>query len=148
MTRMRTIVGVAAACYVVAVAGHLTVQGQAPAKSVWDGVYTAAQAQRGMKTYLAQCATCHGEEMKAGPGAPSLAGPEFQFGWDKKSLGSVADYIRMNMPPGQAGSLKDGEVADLLAAILKTNGFPESGATELSAAKADQDTITLLASKP
>mgnify|MGYP003348210978 CR=1 FL=1 len=148
MTRMQTMLGMAATCFAVMATARIEVAGQAQTKTVWDGVFTAAQAQRGMKTYLAQCASCHGEEMKAGPGAPSIAGPEFQFGWDKKPVGGVADYIKMNMPPGQAGSLKDADVADLVAAILKTNGFPESASTELSAIKAEQDAITLLASKP
>src|SRR5262245_38202254 len=92
---------------------------QNPSKTVWDGVYSDAQAQRGQKTYLANCAACHGEDMKAGAGAPSLAGPEFTFGWDKKPIGGLFEFIKANMPPSQAGGLKDQEYLDILAAILK-----------------------------
>ena len=31
-------------------------------RSVWDGVYTAGQADRGRGFYTAQCAQCHGAE--------------------------------------------------------------------------------------
>src|SRR5258705_13425108 len=32
---------------------------QAPAKSVWDGVYTDDQATRGNTVFMNSCATCH-----------------------------------------------------------------------------------------
>lgn len=122
-------------------------QGTGP-RTVWAGVYTEAQAERGGKLYANDCAGCHGAEMRAGAGAPSLAGPEFAFGWDKKPLGELFDFIRLNMPPGQAGSLKDAEYADIVAAMLKRNGFPASEASTLPSAKADLDAITLLTDKP
>ena len=117
-------------------------------RTVWDGVYTEAQAQRGGALYMKECASCHGEEMQAGAGAPSLAGPEFTFGWDKKPLGGLFDFVRANMPPGQAGSLKDQAYADILSAILRRNKFPVSPASELSSSKSELDKITLVADKP
>jgi mono/diheme cytochrome c family protein len=118
------------------------------ARTVWDGVYTDAQSERGEKVYAAQCASCHGAEMKAGAGAPSLAGPEFTFGWDKKPLGGLFDFLRANMPPGQAGTLRDQEYADILSAMLKRNGIPPSMAAELPSDKAQLDGITFVADKP
>src|SRR4051794_24952218 len=38
------------------------------ARSVWDGVYTEAQAQRGKTLYVQRCGTCHG----SGDQAPAL----------------------------------------------------------------------------
>jgi hypothetical protein len=32
---------------------------QAPAKTVWDGAYTDAQAERAQGTFSATCARCH-----------------------------------------------------------------------------------------
>src|SRR5262249_47899595 len=45
--------------------------------TVWDGVYTRAQGQRGQAVYKDQCALCHGDRPAAGTGgAPPLAGNE------------------------------------------------------------------------
>ena len=35
-------------------------------KSVWDGVYSDAQATRGKTAYSEQCASCHGPELTGG----------------------------------------------------------------------------------
>jgi mono/diheme cytochrome c family protein len=135
--------GVAGAALVVAMA-HA--QDAAP-KSVWDGVYSDAQAQQGEKTYADQCAACHGAEMKAGAGAPSLAGPEFTFGWDKKPLGELFEFMKANMPPG-GGDLRDEEYAGILAAMLKRNGIPAAESATLPSSKDDLDKITFAADKP
>jgi mono/diheme cytochrome c family protein len=128
---------------------NATAQAQdAGPRTVWAGVYTEAQAARGAKLYADKCSSCHGAEMIAGAGAPSLAGPEFTFVWDKKPLGGLLDFVRANMPPGQAGSLRDPEYAEILSAILKRNGFPASMAAELPAIKADLDAITFVTDKP
>jgi mono/diheme cytochrome c family protein len=125
-----------------AVVGH----GQAP-RTVWEGVYSTPQAERGAKLFGDQCSSCHGVEMKGGPGAPGLVGPEFQFSWDKKTVGALHDYAKMFMPPGQAGTLTDQQYADIVAALLQGNGFP-AAAVELPAAKSALDQITILATKP
>jgi hypothetical protein len=36
--------------------------------------------------------------------------------------------MKMNMPPGQGGSLTDPQYVDVVAAVLKGNGFPEGTA--------------------
>ena len=120
----------------------------AQARTVWDGVYTTAQAERGLKLYAANCSSCHGAEMVAGAGAPSLTGPEFPFSWNKKPASGLFDYARMFMPPGQAGSLSGQQYADIVAALFKASEFPASATTELPATKADLDAITILSSKP
>ncbi|MEQ1758799.1 MAG: cytochrome c [Vicinamibacterales bacterium] len=117
-------------------------------RTVWDGVYSDGQAERGAKLYSDQCASCHGAEMKAGAGAPSLAGPEFTFGWDKKSLGGLFEFIQQNMPPGQAGSLKDQDYVDIVAAILKRNAMPPSASSSLGTSRADLDKVTFIGDKP
>jgi cytochrome c len=99
-------------------------------RSVLDGVYTAEQAKRGADTFAAKCAMCHGGDMQGGPEAPAMAGAEFMFNWGGKSVGALYDYIHMNMPPNEAGSLSDQRYADILAAIFQKNEFP-AGQTEL-----------------
>ena len=141
----RGIIRIAAVAFLAAVAAA-TIDGQA--RTVWDGVYTTPQADRGLKVYMENCAACHGAEFTAGAGAPSLAGPEFQFSWNRKPVGELFDYIKMFMPPGQPGSLTDQQYAELAAVLLRANTFPESPTTELPATKAELDTITILGTKP
>jgi mono/diheme cytochrome c family protein len=47
-----------------------TVRAQPPTKSVWDGIYNQAQAERGRALYAEQCASCHGSELTGGEMAP------------------------------------------------------------------------------
>jgi mono/diheme cytochrome c family protein len=116
-------------------------------KTTWDGVYTAAQADRGMETFKNQCAACHGEGMQGGGGAPAAAGAEFLFSWNKKNVGELLEYLKANMPPGQAGSLSDQRYTDIIAAILKTSEFPAGGA-ELPGDMKALGEIQILREKP
>src|SRR3954471_8849542 len=50
-------------CVLILSAASCTLEAQAPA-SVWDGAYSAAQAQRGETQYKQQCAVCHGEVLE------------------------------------------------------------------------------------
>ena len=44
--------------------------------SVWDGVYSSDQADRGQKVYEATCARCHGADLTGGRARP-LVGESF-----------------------------------------------------------------------
>ena len=46
------------------------VLGQA-SRSVWDGVYTEAQAKRGEALFAENCVTCHGPALE-GDGSPTF----------------------------------------------------------------------------
>jgi mono/diheme cytochrome c family protein len=113
----------------VAVLGR-TVRAQ-PTKSVWDGVYTTEQANRGKQGYSEQCASCHGPELTGGEMAPALAGGEFLAGWDGLTMGDLFERIRISMPQNSPGSLSGAQNADILAFMLASNKFP-AGETELA----------------
>ena len=98
--------------------------------SIWDGVYTEAQAARGEQGFGAHCASCHGASLGGTGEAPALAGPQFLSDFDGLSLGDLFDRIRTTMPQDNPGSLNRDQVADILAFLLKTNGLP-SGTKEL-----------------
>ena len=98
-------------------------------KTVWDGVYTEAQATRGQALFGEKCATCHGPDMSGGD-APSLVGSEFGGNWDDLSLGDLADRLRISMPQDNPQSLSREQVADLVSVILKGNRVP-AGTTDL-----------------
>jgi len=103
---------------------------------VQDGVFSDAQATRGQALYAQRCAGCHGPAL-AGASAPALTGDLFTNKFRMEPLSALFIQIRYAMPPGAADSarLTDDESADLVAHILKTNGFP-SGKTDFSAVDA------------
>jgi cytochrome c len=88
---------------------------QAPSKTVADGVYTEAQAKKGQAEFEAICAMCHRKEW--------FAGPEFKEHWGYGELYWVYDFIRTNMPYEMGGSLPKQTYIDVLAYILKLQGY-------------------------
>jgi mono/diheme cytochrome c family protein len=121
------IVVVVAACVTV-----VALSAQSTPRTVLDGVYTAAQQQRGEAIYARECSTCHGERLKGGEGSPPLTGAEFDANWNDRTIADLFDKIRQTMPapPEQPGKLTPQQNADVIAHILSVDGFP-AGPTEL-----------------
>jgi cytochrome c len=109
---------------------HSTVHAQPPTQSIWDGVYTEAQAARGKALYAEACASCHGGELTGGEMAPPLAGGEFMAGWDGLTIGDLFERVRISMPQNAPGSLSGQQNADILAFMFSANKFP-AGQTEM-----------------
>ena len=101
-----------------------------PAASVWDGIYTEAQAARGAGDFATACASCHGASLPGTGEAPALQGPQFVSDFDGETVGDLFDRIRTSMPQDRPASLPREQYADILAFILKANAFP-AGAKEL-----------------
>ena len=104
--------------------------------SIWDGVYTQEQADRGKKVNSGLCAKCHGERGDGAnepdqPGGPAIARFSFLRKWENTSLASLFEYIRTEMPPDNPGSRTDQEYIDALAYMLVMSGAP-AGDTELT----------------
>jgi mono/diheme cytochrome c family protein len=93
-------------------------------RSVWDGVYTSEQAQRGEALYTRQCARCHGAQLTGGEAAPPLAGGEFLSNWNGLTVGDLFERVRVSMPADRPGQLTREQNADILAHILRANQFP------------------------
>jgi cytochrome c len=112
--------------------------------SVWDGVYTDAQAKRGGEAYQYSCATCHSPDLEgdAGRDVPALYGEEFVGGWSKQSVRALFDLLKKTMPKDSPGSLKAETYADIVAYLLQANEFP-SGAGELAADPAALERIAI-----
>jgi len=102
--------------------------GLAPGRTVWDGVYTDAQAKRGLTTFGQSCAGCH--SLTAEGKAP-LVGDQFWKSFSQKNVDEVLDYVSTYMPNGTPGSLSASAYQDIVAVILKSNGFPP-GSAELA----------------
>ena len=100
--------------------------GLAP-RSVWDGVYTDEQAERGRTSFGAHCSSCHGVDLRGGEAKP-LRDERFWTDFKETPLDYLLSQISRNMPFSDdgslAGTLPPSTYADIIAHILKTNGFP------------------------
>jgi quinoprotein glucose dehydrogenase len=92
------------------------------------GVYSEPQAERGKAAYAKYCQACHGETLQGVDVAPALVGSTFLGNWVGLSVGELADRVRMTMPQDNPGTLSSATTADLIALILKSNGYPAGGA--------------------
>jgi mono/diheme cytochrome c family protein len=110
-----------------ATASLVTAQTSTLRRTVWDGVYTEAQAARGMTAFGQSCAGCHalGAEGKA-----PLVGDPFWKSFAQKTVGDLLEFVSANMPNGTPGSLDESTYRDIVALMLKSNGFP-GGSAEL-----------------
>ena len=96
--------------------------------TVWDGVFTDAQADRATGTFSQNCERCH---TLASQGTRPLTGDKFWEGYTQKTVADLLTFVKTNMPNGQGGSLPATTYNDLVALILKSNGFP-AGKAELT----------------
>lgn len=116
-------------------------------RTVWDGVYTSAQATRGAGLYEVECAGCHGPNGAGGGMAPSLVGAAFSANYDGLTVGDLFDRNRTTMPPGNEGQIGAQQLADITAFMLKFNAFP-AGEKELPAQGMLLKSIRYLAAQP
>jgi hypothetical protein len=152
VTRGITALGTLVAAVVIAAPGML-MAARAPrtarhaSGSVWDGVYTPEQAARGAAAYAATCARCHGTVLSGGEMSPPLAGGAFLSNWNGLSVGDLFERVRVTMPSDKPGSLARPLIADVLAHVLRMNGFP-SGKAELDRKVEMLKEIKIEATKP
>jgi mono/diheme cytochrome c family protein len=132
-----------AACAAFSLGGGARAQTTA---SVWDGVYTDAQADRGRSQHSQHCAMCHGAVLEGNGEAPPLTG-EFIPDWGGMTLADLFDKINITMPLNAPGTLSRASTADILAFILKSNNFP-AGSKELGSDNDALKSISFDVSKP
>jgi cytochrome c len=101
-------------------------------RSVWDGVYNQAQADRGNALYSHECASCHGDNLmgKESENSPALTGERFTSQWDGRTVGDMFRKILRKMPQDDPGTLSPQQSVDLVAFLLSFNKFP-AGKAEL-----------------
>ncbi len=106
------------------------VANQAPSTSLGAGVFTDAQATRGARLAEKQCASCH--DPRSGGSAPPLSGERFMQKWatPDRTVDDLFYITRTSMPFGAGNSLAPQEYADLVAFMLRENGYA-AGPTEL-----------------
>jgi mono/diheme cytochrome c family protein len=99
--------------------------------NIWDGVYTAAQAERGKATFDLSCSRCHNADLSGSDRGPTLTGDRFLANWLDGNLEALFSFIRDQMPQGSANIVNDAGKADVLAYMLQRNNYP-AGKTELT----------------
>ena len=145
---LRVLVLVATGLVICAVAATALRAQNGGSHSIWDGIYTDAQAKRGAEGYAAHCAQCHGDSLSGnGADVPALAGQSFLYNWDGLGLDALFDRIHTTMPQSNPGSLSVNEVADITAYLLSVNQV-SSGTTELPADTQSLQKIQFVAKKP
>jgi hypothetical protein len=124
--------------------------GQPPAasdskKTVWDGVFSDAQAVRGQALYSRWCTTCHRDDLTGSDGPP-LRGLDFFIRWREQTIGAMLGEVGETMPESDPGSLKPQEYLDILGFLFKANGVPV-GTVDLTV---DSDAVqrTMITEKP
>ena len=131
-----------AGCLIPIMAAMAPSRGADDPVSVWQGVYTKAQAERGRASYFTACASCHGAQLQGDTDAPDLAGNAFLKRWNDRSVGALFSFVESQMPVGRPRSLGAAGYADVVAHILASNGLPE-GEKELSANGSALDKIMI-----
>src|ERR1700742_1626000 len=132
-TMLKTIFGTLLATGVTALALGSGIGTAQARSSVWDGVYTDAQAEHGHTLYTQSCARCHGVDLSGTFEIPPLVG-RFMPYWSGSTLDALFDYVSTAMPLDHPGALGPSANADIVAFILKSNDIP-SGTKELSASQ-------------
>ena len=99
--------------------------------STWDAIYVSEQASKGAGLHETSCAECHGPELEGGETAPALAGPDFRWAWNGRSLGELFESIRISMLEGRPRNMTRTEKASVLAFMLSENELP-AGTAELA----------------
>ena len=119
----------------------------AQGRTTWDGVYSEAQAKRGEAIYADRCASCHAPDLSGMDQAPALTGADFLTEWNDLSLNDLFERTRISMPADNPGSLEREQVADVLAVVLRKDGFP-AGERQLPTAADDLKAIKFVAKRP
>ena len=135
-----------ACLWLTAGAGTAALSGRRPAQAstatptIWSGVYSSAQAKRGLLEYARSCEHCHGSNLIGNPTdeVPSLVADGFMFHWKGRTVQDLYARLSKSMPSDAPGSLDAGTYVDLLAYLLEANGFP-SGQQDL-----DRDRLSAL----
>jgi hypothetical protein len=98
------------------------------AQTVWDGVYTADQAQRGKTGYTQYCVECHKPDLLGIEGA--MKGEPFIERRREDNLETLFLDMKATMPRGNPGGLPDQTYIDIISFVLQSNDMP-AGKTEL-----------------
>jgi S-disulfanyl-L-cysteine oxidoreductase SoxD len=116
-------------------------------RSIWDGIYTLAQADRGKAVYANHCAKCHGDDLEGHDEVPELGGAHFMADWEDQSVADLVQRIRSTMPLDNPGTLSGVRTTDVVAYLMQQNGAP-AGSAELPNDSSMQSIIRINQQRP
>ncbi len=116
-------------------------------KTIWDGVFTDQQAQRGQQVYQRACAVCHLDSLRGDTVSPPLIGTEFLARFAGQNAHEMVQNLRGSMPQNAPDSLGDRAYIDLVSYLLKSNGS-KAGALELPLDVAELEKIAVVGQPP
>jgi len=79
-------------------------------------IYSDGQAKKGEKTFAKHCAACHETFF--------FTGARFDDVWAGHSAFDLWDRIQSSMPQDKPGSLSKQQYSEVVAYILRLNGYP------------------------
>jgi mono/diheme cytochrome c family protein len=100
------------------VAGRKGAAAKAP-----PALYTAQQADTGEQLFQQNCAVCHGPKLE-GRAGPALKGPGFASPQAHFSVSDVFKIVSQNMPAPAPGTLPQEDYVNIMAFLLRENGYP------------------------
>ena len=109
---------------------------QTSERTVRDGVFSAAQAERGARVFASICTSCHeiAEFTAAGAYLDEVEG---------QSLWETFELVSAEMPEDDPGSLRADQYAAVLAYIFSVYGLP-SGEADLGVDQESLEAITIV----
>jgi ankyrin repeat protein len=113
-------------------------------KTIWDGVFTDAQAARGQRAYANACGKCHADDLLGSTNAPALVGEAFLGRFNNSTADEVVLVVRQTMPQEAPDSLGTEAYVDIAAYLFKANGSP-AGSAELPANRAGLQQVIVTA---
>ena len=104
----------------------------APTTTVWDGVYSEAQARRGEQVFKTQCSYCHKDDLSGGfiddgiGRAPALAGKRafdssLAERWGGLTLVDMVATVAATMPQQRPATLSVENYVDVVSYLLSKN---------------------------
>jgi mono/diheme cytochrome c family protein len=111
--------------------------------SIWSGVYTAAQAERGKDNFNKSCSNCHNADLNGSVRAPALRGEHFMGNWGNASANALFIKLRDSMPATYPDTVPEAVKIDILAYLLQVNGFP-AGKDELKLDQKELENILIV----
>jgi cytochrome c len=109
--------------------------------TVWDGIYSDAQARRGEQVYKRSCGYCHRDDLTGGffdngvGRTPALAGPRafdssFVERWKNMTMADLVATVAATMPQEEPASLSAQAYVDVVCYLLSKNDV-RAGPTDL-----------------
>jgi S-disulfanyl-L-cysteine oxidoreductase SoxD len=116
---------------------------KAAGNPIWNGVYSAAQAERGKDNFEKSCSNCHNSDLNGSVRAPALRGDPFLRDWVNGSLNVLFVKLRDSMPATYPDTVPDSIKIDILAYLLQVNGFP-AGNSDLKLDQKELEDIVIV----